>query len=146
MDKEKIKGQANIDIFNLRMAQKQGVITEFGKGKLEALEGIVDFIDSLQEESVSEDLDTAIGEYCTNPDNFATWIGGEETDDIPLIIKAIEFGAQWQKGQIIKRLCNHANIDQMVEKFEDKYKTKKVVDTEYYKRGIFDAIKAIKKD
>ena len=57
MDKEKIKGQANIDIFNLRMAQKQGVITEFGKGKLEALEGIVDFIDSLQEESVSEELE-----------------------------------------------------------------------------------------
>lgn len=54
MDKEKIKGQANIDIFNLRMAQKQGVITEFGKGKLEALEGIVDFIDSLHEEPVKD--------------------------------------------------------------------------------------------
>lgn len=53
MDKEKIKWQANIDIFNLRMAQKQGVITEFGKGKLEALEGIVDFIDSMQEEPIS---------------------------------------------------------------------------------------------
>jgi hypothetical protein len=53
MDKEKIKGQANIDIFNLHKAQEQGVITEFGKGKLEALEGIVDFIDSLQEEPVS---------------------------------------------------------------------------------------------
>ena len=59
MDKERIKEQANIDIFNLRIAQKQGVITEFGKGKLEALEGIVDFIDSLQEEPVSEDLEKA---------------------------------------------------------------------------------------
>lgn len=54
--------------------------------------------------------------------------------------------ADWQKEQIIKRLCNHANIDQMVEKFEDKYKPKKVLDTEYYKRGIFDTIKAIKED
>ena len=52
-DKEKIKGQANIDISNLHKAQEQGVITEFGKGKLEALEGIVDFIDSLQEEPVN---------------------------------------------------------------------------------------------
>jgi hypothetical protein len=57
MDKEKIKGQANIDIFNLHKAQEQGVITEFGKGKLEALEGIVDFIDSMQEEPVSEELE-----------------------------------------------------------------------------------------
>lgn len=55
-------------------------------------------------------------------------------------------GAQWQKEQIIKRLCNHANIDQMVEKFEDKYKPEKVLDTEYYKRGIFDTLKAIKED
>ena len=57
MDKEKIKEQANIDIFNLHKAQEQGVITEFGKGKLEALEGIVDFIDSLQEDPVSEELE-----------------------------------------------------------------------------------------
>lgn len=47
-DKEIIKEQANIDISNLHMAQEQGIITEFGKGKLEALEGIVDFIDSLE--------------------------------------------------------------------------------------------------
>ena len=39
---------------------------------------------------------------------------------IELLNKAIKFGANWQKQQIIKRLCNHANIDQMVEKFEDK--------------------------
>ena len=54
--------------------------------------------------------------------------------------------AEWQKEQIIKRLCNHTNIDQMVVKFEDKYKPEKVLDTEYYKRGIFDTIKAIKED
>lgn len=105
-----------------------------------------------KEEPVSEDLDIAIGEYCSNPDNFITYIDvafayrSEQKDDIPLIIKAIKFGANWQNEQIIKRLCNHANIDQMVEKFEDKYKPKKVLDTEYYKRGIFDTIKAIKEE
>lgn len=43
-------------------------------------------------------------------------------------LEIFKAGANWQKEQIIKRLkrlCNHANIDQMVEKFEDKYKTRK---------------------
>lgn len=53
-------------------------------------------------EPVSEDLENAIGEYCSNPDNFATWIGGDETDDIRLIIKAIKFGARWQLNKIRK--------------------------------------------
>lgn len=52
---------------------------------------------------VSEDLEEAIGEYCSNPDNFATWIGGDETDDIRLIIKAIEFGAQWKEQQLMAK-------------------------------------------
>lgn len=56
----------------------------------------------MQEEPVSEDLEEAIGEYCSNPDNFATWIGGKDNDDIPLIIKAIKFGAKWQKTQMMK--------------------------------------------
>ena len=51
-DKDIIKGQANIDISNLRMAQEQGIITEFGKGKMEALEGIVDFINYLEAKEV----------------------------------------------------------------------------------------------
>lgn len=55
------------------------------------------------EEPVSEDLEEAIGEYCSNPDNFATWIGGKDNDDIPLIIKAIKFGAKWQKGQLMAK-------------------------------------------
>lgn len=62
------------------------------------------YIDTLQKEPVSEDLEEAIGEYCSNPDNFATWIGGKENDDIPLIVKAIKFGANWQKEQILD--CN----------------------------------------
>lgn len=59
---------------------------------------------TMDDEPVSEDLEEAIGEYCSNPDNFATWIGGKENDDIPLIVKAIKFGANWQKKQILD--CN----------------------------------------
>jgi hypothetical protein len=63
---------------------------------------------------------------------------------MPTFLDAIEYGMRSQKEQLIKRLYNHANINQMVEKFEDKYKPEKVLDTEYYKRGIFDTIMTIK--
>jgi hypothetical protein len=63
-------------------------------------------IKALYEEPVSEDLEEAIGEYCSNPDNFATWIGGKDNDDIPLIIKAIKFGAKWQKQQMLTKAIN----------------------------------------
>jgi hypothetical protein len=55
------------------------------------------------EEPVSEDLEEEIGKYCSNPENFITYIdvgfkqSPIEKDDIPLIIKAIKFGANWQK-------------------------------------------------
>lgn len=61
-----------------------------------------------KEEPVSEDLDIAIGEYCSNPENFITYIdvGFKQSpiknDDIPLIIKAIEFGANWQLNKLKK--------------------------------------------
>ena len=60
---------------------------------------------SLTQEPVSEDLDEEIGKYCSNPENFITYIdvGFRQSpikkDDIPLIIKAIRFGALWQKQQ-----------------------------------------------
>ena len=63
---------------------------------------------SKQADVQSDDLDVAIGDYCSNSDNFITFIDtgfayrSEEKDDIPLIIKAIKFGAQWQQNQIAK--------------------------------------------
>ena len=67
---------------------------------------------SKQADVQSDDLDVAIGEYCSNPDNFITFIDtgfayrSEEKDDIPLIIKAIKFGAQWQRTQNSISLSN----------------------------------------
>lgn len=103
MDKEKIKGQANIDIFNLRMAQKQGVITEFGKGKLEALEGIVDFIDSLQEEPVSEELEEAAFDYA----EACKCDGGEKL----LCVEHFKAGAKWKA----ENLWKHTDGDDLPE-------------------------------
>ena len=94
MDKEKIKEQANIDIFNLHKAQEQGVITEFGKGKLEALEGIVDFIDSLQEEPVSEELEEAAFDYA----EACKCDGGEKL----LCVEHFKAGAKWKAKNLWK--------------------------------------------
>lgn len=58
IDKALIVGQANIEITNCRLAAQQGILTEFGKGKLEGLEGIVDFINTLEVKEV--DLDKEI--------------------------------------------------------------------------------------
>ena len=86
------------------------------QGRLEIIDALSLFLDSLQEEHVSEDLEEAIGEYCSNPDNFATWIGGDETDDISLIIKAIEFGAQWKKKQMMKNALISTIIEDLLYK------------------------------
>ena len=94
MDKEKIKEQANIDIFNLHKAQEQGVITEFGKGKLEALEGIVDFIDSMQEEPVSEELEEAAFDYA----EACKCDGGEKL----LCVEHFKAGAKWKAKNLWK--------------------------------------------
>jgi hypothetical protein len=106
MDKEKIKGQANIDIFNLRKAQEQGVITEFGKGKLEALEGIVDFIDSMQEEPVSEEMEEAAEQDVCEVVNECSAIG-IPNDQIPswvqdAMINEFIHGAKWKAENLWK--------------------------------------------
>ena len=100
---QKIKEQANTDISELRMAQEQGIITEFGMGKLEALEEMVDFIDSLQEEPVSEDLEEAAKRYATE---------GDEISGLHIIdeeVEAFKAGANWQKQQFEKDYTNLCN-------------------------------------
>lgn len=58
IDKATVIGQANIEITNCRLAAQQGILTKFGKGKLEGLEGIVDFINNFETKEVVE-LDKA---------------------------------------------------------------------------------------
>lgn len=109
---------------------------------------------AVQEEPLSDDLEEAVNEIVNKAipplaqkHKDGTYVYGiRDYFNRKKFIDLVKAGALWQKEQIIKRLCNHANIDQMVEKFEDKYKPEKVFDTEYYKRGIFDTIKTIKED
>lgn len=73
-------------------------------------------IEYLQKEPASEDLEEAIGEYCSNPENFITYIdvGFKQSpikkDDIPLIIEAIKFGANWQQEQMMANAVDGAFI------------------------------------
>ena len=64
----------------------------------EVLKQVLDYIDEVQKEPVSEDLDIVASQYITDPNNFVDWIGNHgETDDISYIIKAFKAGAKWQK-------------------------------------------------
>ena len=77
-------------------------------GRMDVINALQEKIKSMQGEPVSEDLEEEIGKYCSNPENFITYIdvgfkqSPIEKDDIPLIIKAIKFGANWQKQQLMK--------------------------------------------
>lgn len=69
------------------------------------LTDLLDYINSLPEEPVSDDIDIFASEYVKDPDNWVEWIGNHgETDDISYIIKAIKAGAQWQKEQMMKNV------------------------------------------
>ena len=90
--KEIIKEQANIDISNLRIAQEQGIITEFGKGKMEALEGIADFIDNFEvkEINLEKELEREIDDCWFDYDGTIQRHGGTATmeiDDVKEIAK-----------------------------------------------------------
>ena len=74
IDKADVVAQANIEITNLRIAEKEGFLTEYGRGMLEGLEGIVDFLDTLEVKEV--DLEKAIDGLT------AGWIEGEEYGEL----------------------------------------------------------------
>lgn len=93
IDKEKIKQQCMIDLSSLLTAKEQGWLSEHGKGRLEALEGIMDFIEYVQEEPVSEmDLEKEVRKFikdnCTSvekPDEFLTTV--MQLDDMKIFAK-----------------------------------------------------------
>lgn len=71
IDKDAVVAQANIDISNCRIAAQQGILTEFGKGELEALEGIVDFLNTLEVKEVDLEKEFNSWYYHLNiPENY----------------------------------------------------------------------------
>lgn len=53
ISKDILMSQLNIEISNLRKAESEGHINEFGKGKLEGLEGIADFISNFCDKKIN---------------------------------------------------------------------------------------------
>ena len=61
IDKDALVAEIKLEKLELEIAEKEGFITEFGRGHLECLDSLLSFIDSLQEEPVSK-FDAAIQE------------------------------------------------------------------------------------
>lgn len=112
---EQIRAQANIEITNLHTAQEEGYITEYGRGALEALEGIVDFINTLEtievEENTSNSLEISrhgnphIGETL---EEAATKYAQDKYLPVQTA-QSFLAGAQWQKEQFEKNRLEHCD-------------------------------------
>ena len=70
IDKDALVAQASIEITSCRLAAQEGILTEFGKGKLEGLEGIVDFLNTLEVKEV--DLEKALSNLDKDIKEFVT--------------------------------------------------------------------------
>ena len=95
IDKDAVVAQANIEITGCRLAAQQGVLTEFGKGKLEGLEGIVDFLNTLEVKEVDL-LEEIVNQYESNY-NYEEYLTYEEFADIAKYF--FELGLKAQKGE-----------------------------------------------
>lgn len=62
VDINKIKQQCMIDLDSLHTAKEEGWLSEHGKGRMEALEGIMDFIENVQP-TKEVDLDESARHY-----------------------------------------------------------------------------------
>lgn len=94
-DREIIREQINIELSNLHVAQEQGIITRFNEGKLEALEGIADFIDSMKEDPVSKELEEAAVEWF-NSVKYKSDLSGTP-------INAFKAGTKWKELQMMSK-------------------------------------------
>lgn len=92
--KDILMSQLNIELSNLRKAESEGYINEFGKGKLEGLEGIADFILNYCDSEV--DLDRVIDKWID--DAAITHEDCSITDVINTAKHFFELGLKVQKG------------------------------------------------
>jgi hypothetical protein len=106
-DKEKIISEIQRRINLFRKDGKLGSDTEI------ALYGLINFINSMQEETVSEDLEEATKEWSENEDN----VRGCDYISLVRVEEAFKAGANWQKDKLIKDAIE-GYVDQL--EFPDK--------------------------
>ena len=98
-----------MDIKEKILAEIERLINEFGEQRDVNLEDLRDFINSLPEEPVSEDLENAADKYCCNICNIVEFTEGdseEEASDREYVERAFKAGAQWQKNQLMNKAVN----------------------------------------
>ena len=102
-DKEKLE-KVRAEIERVKKNQ-EGVFTSYTDGKFDLCEYLLDFIDSMQKEPASEELEEAAEMFIDTlmPTEVDTVTPFAAEYVIGLLNKAIEFGANWQKQQLMAK-------------------------------------------
>ena len=100
---ERLKGWNN----NVRNSTRHMTLQEedFNRGKHSSYLEILNFIDSLQEEPVSEDLEEAVNAYI----GYAPEV--DECSSVYGKRKAFKAGANWQRSQLMRNAFETAIVD-----------------------------------
>jgi len=105
-DKEKIRKEVERLQKELVKEKEKGLGSDVDDACILELQNVLTYIDSLQEEPVSKDLEEAATKYArkqlSNPD-YPTYNDEYEMEC------AFEAGAQWQKQQLIEKACEWLN-------------------------------------
>jgi hypothetical protein len=132
-DKEKIREEVE------RLREKiLGIRTDFADGQKSVLTKLLAFIDTLQEEPVSDDLEQAAKDYSNNLDNIYGSIGKQTRN-------AFKAGAEWQKEQdkeTIELAEDHAMLAGM-EKMKEEMMAKAIEVTVHIDSGGYPYIPQI---
>lgn len=109
MDKlEKLRKEVERLQNELIQEKEKGFGSDTDNACILELQNILTYIDSLQKEPVSDDLEKTSKEYADK--NYAEWLDfvyGDERDDHYSISNAFKAGANWQKQQIINKACEY---------------------------------------
>ena len=96
---EKIKVEIDRLKNELIQEAEKGYKSEFDEGRISAFEDMIVYINSLEEEPISNDLEEAAHSYV---DTTIEWFDSEGN---PCCYPAFIAGAQWQKKQLIDKAC-----------------------------------------
>lgn len=101
---EKIKAEIKRLKNELIQEAEKGYKSEFDEGRIAAFEDMITFIDSLEEEPVSNNLEEAANEYGFANPVIHYEADGNTYDDTDKPSFDFIAGAQWQKEQLMKNL------------------------------------------
>lgn len=107
-DKEKIRKEVERLQKELVKEKEKGLGSDVDDACILELQNVLTYIDSLQEEPVSKDLEEATDKHLVEKGYLLTANNGEHLAEVEAkgLFKA---GAQWQKQQLIEKACEWLN-------------------------------------